>query len=97
MATLFADLAGYHRAVTTSSAEAQRFFDQGLVLCFGFNHEEAIRCFDHAIELDPQCAMAQWGKAFAIGPNYNNPAMDEAIDDAMAGEDDETEMDTEVN
>ncbi|MGB3968158.1 MAG: hypothetical protein WBO45_15585 [Planctomycetota bacterium] len=78
MATLFADLAGYHRAVTTSSAEAQRFFDQGLVLCFGFNHEEAIRCFDHAIELDPQCAMAQWGKAFAIGPNYNNPAMDEA-------------------
>jgi tetratricopeptide (TPR) repeat protein len=70
-------LSGFHRAVTTSSLEAQRYFDQGLVLCFGFNHEEAIRCFERAAELDPGCAMAHWGRALAAGPNINNPAMDE--------------------
>ncbi len=77
-AKLFADLGSFHRAITTSSAEAQRYFDQGLLFCYGFNHEEAIRSFGKAAELDPGCAMAYWGMAFAAGPNINNPTMDEA-------------------
>ena len=71
------DLGGIHRTVSTDSAEAQLWFDRGLGLTFGFNHEEAIRCFDRAIEADPTCAMAYWGKAYALGPNYNNPVMTE--------------------
>ncbi|MDF1837155.1 MAG: tetratricopeptide repeat protein, partial [Planctomycetota bacterium] len=61
-----------HRAVHTDNAEAQLWFDRGLALSFGFNHEAAVVCFDKAIELDPECAMAYWGKAYALGPNYNN-------------------------
>jgi hypothetical protein len=57
----------------TGNAQAQRFFDQGLLHCFGFNHEEAIRSFQRAAELDPKCAMAFWGAALAAGPNINNP------------------------
>jgi len=75
---LFDDLGRFHREVSTRSDEAQRFFDQGLTLYFGFNHEEAIRAFEQASRLDPDCAMAAWGKALALGPNINNPAMDEA-------------------
>ena len=64
-----------HRPVSTSSAEAQTWFDRGLALTFGFNHEEAIVCFERAAELDPSCAMAYWGKAYALGTNYNSPTM----------------------
>ena len=53
------------------------WFDRGLGLSFGFNHEEAIACFDRAIEIDPECAMCYWGKAYALGPNYNNVLMTE--------------------
>jgi tetratricopeptide (TPR) repeat protein len=67
------DLGSYHRPVTTASAEAQRWFDRGLLWCYSFNHEEAIRCFRQAVELDPDCAMAYWGIAYAVGPNYNKP------------------------
>lgn len=74
---LFDGLDLHLRSVTTSSKEAQRWFDQGFLLCFGFNHEEAIRSFQVASELDPSCAMAQWGMALAAGPNINNPTMDE--------------------
>jgi hypothetical protein len=63
------------RPVTTSSAEAQRYFDQGLVFMYAFNHDEAIRSFRHAAELDPTCAMAQWGVAIANGPHINNPVV----------------------
>src|SRR5258706_9035778 len=77
-AELFPDLGRFHRPVTTSNAQAQQFFDQGLLLGFGFNHEEAIRSFQRAAELDPKCAMAFWGAALAAGPNINNPTMDEA-------------------
>lgn len=74
-----------HRAVTTDSEEAQLWFDRGLALTFGFNHEQAIVCFDTAAELDPNCAMAYWGKANALGPNYNNPFMTpEACEQAFA-------------
>jgi len=83
-ARLFPDLGRFHRPVTTGDAQAQQFFDQGLLLCFGFNHEEAIRSFQRAAELDPKCAMAFWGAALAAGPNINNPTMDEAATRAAA-------------
>ena len=66
-------LGNLHHPVSTKSAEAQQFFDQGLCLVFGFNHEEAARSFHRAVELDPQLAMAWWGVALAVGPNYNMP------------------------
>ncbi len=67
------DLGDYARPVSTTSPDAQRWFDRGLMWTYGFNHEEAIRCFERAIEHDPDCAMAHWGVAYAAGPNYNKP------------------------
>ncbi len=67
------DLGAYSRPITTQSAEAQVWFDRGLNWVFGFNHAEAIKCFGKALEYDPGCAMAQWGIAYAAGPNYNLP------------------------
>jgi len=71
---IYYDVGAVHREVTTDSAEAQRWFDRGLGLTFGFNHGEAVVCFEKAVAADPECAMAYWGKAYALGPNYNNPA-----------------------
>ena len=65
------DLGTYSRPVTTRSAQAQLWFDRGLTWCYGYNHDEAIRCFRKAIEHDRDCAMAYWGIAYASGPNYN--------------------------
>ncbi|MCW8278849.1 hypothetical protein IMF27_27800 [Pseudomonas sp. PCH199] len=65
------DLGTYSRPVTTRSPQAQLWFDRGLVWCYGFNHDESIRCFHKALEHDPDCAMAHWGIAYASGPNYN--------------------------
>jgi tetratricopeptide (TPR) repeat protein len=65
-----------HHPVSTRNAEAQQFFEQGLVLIYGFNHEEAARSFRRATELDPKLAMAYWGIALAVGPNYNEPEID---------------------
>ncbi len=67
------NLGTYSRPVTTTSAEAQVWFDRGLNWLFGFNHGEAIKCFAMAVEHDPACAMAHWGIAYAAGPNYNLP------------------------
>ncbi len=67
------DLGSHHCPVTTSSDAAQLWFDRGLVWVYGFNHDEAIRCFERALEADPDCAMAHWGIAYAVGPNYNMP------------------------
>ena len=67
------DVGPYTRKITTTSADAQRWFDRGLNWCFGFHHEEAIRCFEKALEADTSCAMAHWGIGFATGPNYNFP------------------------
>src|SRR5215831_16913880 len=67
------DLGRYSRRITTSSAEAQLWFDRGLNWLFGFNHAEAIKCFQKALKHDPQCAMAHWGVSYASGPNYNLP------------------------
>ena len=72
------DLAGYHRTVTTSDETAQKYFDQGLTLYYGFNHEAAIAAFEQAATLDSNCAMAYWGRAISAGPNINNPLMDSA-------------------
>lgn len=66
----------YTRTVTTQSVEAQQWFDRGLVWIYGYHHEEAIVCFEHALKADPECAMALWGIAYAIGPNYNKPWAD---------------------
>ncbi|HSF93580.1 MAG TPA: tetratricopeptide repeat protein [Thermohalobaculum sp.] len=67
------DLGPYSREITTSSAEAQLWFDRGLNWLFGFNHGEAIKCFKKALGHDPACAMAHWGVSYASGPNYNLP------------------------
>ena len=75
--TLHPGLGGHHHPITTKSAEAQRFFDQGLTLLYGFNHDEAARYFRRVAELDPDAAMAYWGLALATGPNYNDTAVDE--------------------
>jgi tetratricopeptide (TPR) repeat protein len=72
-ASLIPGLGEVNHPVTTSNAEAQRFFDQGLALVYGFNHEEAVRAFKRAAELDPSLAMAHWGVALALGPNINMP------------------------
>ena len=66
-------LGDWHHRVTTKSPEAQRYFDQGLRLTYGFNHEEAVRSFERAVQLDPSCAMCHWGVAYALGPNINLP------------------------
>ena len=67
------DLGPYSRKVTTSSDDAQLWFDRGLNWLFGFNHGEAVKCFKKAIEHDEGCAMAYWGISYASGPNYNLP------------------------
>ncbi|MBU8812662.1 tetratricopeptide repeat protein [Mycolicibacterium goodii] len=64
-------LGSYHRATDTPSAEAQLWFDRGMVWAYAFNHEEAIRCFERALEYDADLAAAHWGIAYAVGPNYN--------------------------
>jgi tetratricopeptide (TPR) repeat protein len=74
---LFDDMGPHRRPITTTSAEAQRYFDQGLTWTYAFNHDEAIRSFTRATELDPDCAMAWWGIALCQGPNYNDPIMTE--------------------
>ena len=67
------DLGKYQRAISTQSKEAQTWFDRGLVWSYGFNHEEAAACFERASKAEPNCIMALWGLAYALGPNYNKP------------------------
>jgi tetratricopeptide (TPR) repeat protein len=70
---LFEGLGKHGRKVATVSPDAQKYFDQGLAFLFAFNHDEAIRSFKRAGELDPDCAMTHWGVAIASGPHYNKP------------------------
>ena len=70
-------LGNYHHPITTKNPEAQTYFNQGLTLLYGFNHDEAARYFRRAAELDPEAAMPYWGLALSIGPNYNDTAVDE--------------------
>jgi tetratricopeptide (TPR) repeat protein len=73
IAPLLEGMGDHHHPVTTPVALAQRYFDQGLILAFGFNHAEAARSFREAQRLDPDCAMAYWGEALVLGPNINAP------------------------
>ena len=74
---LFTDLGSHHVGISTRLPVAQRYFDQGMRLVYGFNHGEAIRAFDEAARLDPDCAICHWGAALAYGPHVNSP-MDSA-------------------
>ena len=67
------DLGEYRREVTSTSEAAVTWFNRGLIWCYGFNQEEGVRCFQKAIDIDPECAMAYWGVAYASGPFYNKP------------------------
>lgn len=89
---LFSGMGSHKRAVSTENELAQKYFDQGLVWAFAFNHDEAIKSFSEAARLDPDCAMAYWGIALCNGPHINNPVMTpaqskaawEAIEKALA-------------
>ena len=70
---LFNDLGSYHRAISTKNPSAQKYFDQGLRLVYGFNHDEAERAFREAARLDPACAICFWGVGLTLGPNINLP------------------------
>ena len=65
------DLGTHSLTITTKTSEGQLWFDRGLLQCYGFNHEEAVNCFRRALDSDPDCAMAHWGIAYSLGPNYN--------------------------
>ena len=69
---LFDNLGSLHHPISTTSEQAQRYFDQGLRLVYAFNHEEAIRSFEAAVDWDPEAAMPYWGIALALGPNINS-------------------------
>ena len=98
------DLGEHHRAITTNSDEAQTWFDQGIVLYFGFNHEEAILSFQAAAAADSGCAMAYFGVALSAGPNINNPEMDDAaaklaydsVHEALTLLDEETDVERDL-
>lgn len=83
-APLLEGLGDFHHPITTSSPLAQRYFDQGLLLAYGFNHAEAVRSFQEAQRLDPDAAMPHWGEAFALGPNINAAMPDSAVPLAWA-------------
>ncbi len=76
---LLSGLGEWHLRITTSSPDAQRYFDQGLRLMYAFNHDEALRSFARAVALDSTCALCHWGMAYALGPNINLP-MDAAAE-----------------
>lgn len=78
-APLFEGMGNFHREITTASPDAQKYFDQGMVLAFGFNHAESIRSFRAAQKLDPVCAMCFWGEALATGPNINVTSKGKAV------------------
>src|SRR5881275_1231375 len=76
-ATLMQGYGNLHHPVSTDNMQAQQFFDQGLRQIYAFNHDEAARSFQRAADLDPKLALAYWGLAEAVGPNYNDPASDD--------------------
>src|SRR5262247_353363 len=84
-ATLLPGMGRLHHAIATKNPEAQKFFDQGLTFVYAFNHDEAIRSFRRAAELDPASPMPYWGIALALGPNINldvDPEREKAAYDA---------------
>lgn len=103
-AQLFEGMGSHKRSITTTSTEAQLYFDQGLAWMFSFNHDEAIKSFARAAQLDPEAAMPWWGIALCEGPNYNDPMMTEersagawgALQQALARMDDESPLEQEL-
>jgi tetratricopeptide (TPR) repeat protein len=81
-ATMMSGLGDLHHPVSTKNPQAQQFFDQGLRLIYAFNHDEAARSFHRSADLDPKLAIAYWGVAEAVGPNYNDPASDDRFAEA---------------
>src|SRR6202521_555710 len=81
-AMLMTGYGNWRHPVSTKNAQAQAFFDQGLRLIYAFNHDEAARSFQRAAELDPKLAIAYWGVAEAVGPNYNDPASEDRFKQA---------------
>ncbi|NEQ83852.1 MAG: hypothetical protein F6K26_27810, partial [Moorea sp. SIO2I5] len=79
---LIDNLGNYHYPISTTSDLAQKYFDQGLILAYAFNHAEAARAFKEASRLDPNCAMCYWGLAYVQGPNINAPMADEQVPEA---------------
>ena len=82
--TLLGNLGTYHRAIKTTSAEAQQFFDEGLTLLYGFNHEESFKSFERAAALDPASPMPHWGMSLALGTNINDVAPAERLKQGYA-------------
>lgn len=82
LAPLLDGIGDHHFTITTDSEQAQRFFNQGLILSYGFNHAEAVRAFREAARLDPTCGICYWGVALALGPNINAPMPAEAVPEA---------------
>ena len=102
-ALLFEGRGDHQFEVTTDEPLAQTYFDQGLVLSYGFNHDEAVRSFDEAARIDPDCAMAYWGRAYALGPNMNSDVDQEraelaakAIAEAMELREGATELESDL-
>jgi tetratricopeptide (TPR) repeat protein len=84
VAPLLGNLGDHQHPITSRSPLAQRYFDEGLLLAFGFNHAEAVRSFRDAATLDPSCALCYWGIALALGPHINAPMNDAAVPEAYA-------------
>lgn len=84
LAPLLDNLGTHHHPISTQSKLAQRYFDQGLILSYGFNHAEAARSFREAARLDPDCAMCYWGIALVLGPNINAMMEPEALPEAYS-------------
>jgi tetratricopeptide (TPR) repeat protein len=82
--TLLGNLGSYQRIISTNIPEAQRFFDEGLTLLYGFNHEEAFRSFERAAALDAKAPMPHWGMSLALGTNYNDTATPDRLEKAYA-------------
>ena len=77
-------LGKHHFRISTHIPMAQRYFDQGMILMYGFNHAEAAKSFQYAQKLDPTCAMCFWGEALVLGPNINAPMADSVVHQAYA-------------
>lgn len=82
-APLFNNLGHYHHAIITQSPLAARYFDQGLILFYGFDYAESIRSFREAIRQDPSCAMCYWGLALSLGSKNNTPLNGHEVADAI--------------
>ncbi len=80
--TLLGNLGEYQRPITSSNPEARQFFDEGLTLLYGFNHEEAFRSFERAAALDAKAPMPHWGMSLALGTNYNDTATPDRLQQA---------------